>query len=189
MAPCSPVRSPPYRAQYNHSQMVDSDDKGPNMTVPRSPRTPVTRGMCHYIAHRFTKTFKMIATCDYCEKQMFLGAGLRCKECKYKCHRDCESKVPPSCGLSPELIEEFKKQLHREKISDGDYVFIFLNDFGKLFKPFCLSGQIFHLTSSPVTGRSPQHPGNSIVPSYRPRKKSHHTLNPYTPSFPVCVIC
>jgi hypothetical protein len=46
------------------------------LQVPKSPRTPtVTRPMCHAINHRFTKTFKMIATCDFCDKQMFIGTG------------------------------------------------------------------------------------------------------------------
>lgn len=61
-----------------------------------------------------------MTTCDYCEKQMF-GTGLKCKECKYKCHRDCESKVPPSCQLPRELLDEFiqgtymNKERHPEK--------------------------------------------------------------------------
>lgn len=49
--------------------------------------------MGHQIAHRFTKTFKVKATCEYCKKPIFFGTGLKCKECKYKCHRDCEDKV------------------------------------------------------------------------------------------------
>lgn len=80
------------------------------LQVPKSPRTPTLPRpgvMGHVIAHRFTKTYKMMTTCDYCEKQMFIGTGLKCKECKYKCHRDCESKVPPSCQLPRELLEEF----------------------------------------------------------------------------------
>lgn len=89
-----------------------------SLQVPKSPRTPtVTRGMGHIIAHRFTKTFKMMTTCDYCDKQMFIGTGLKCKECKYKCHRDCESKVPPSCGLPQELFDEFKRTVQ----ADGAY--------------------------------------------------------------------
>ncbi|CAH0692057.1 unnamed protein product [Spodoptera exigua] len=84
--------------------------------APRSPRTPtVSRCMAHDIAHRFTKTM-LIATCDYCDKQMF-GSGLKCKECKFKCHRDCESKVPPSCGLPPEFVDVFKEKFHK----DGGY--------------------------------------------------------------------
>ncbi|KAH9632886.1 hypothetical protein HF086_002708 [Spodoptera exigua] len=84
--------------------------------APRSPRTPtVSRCMAHDIAHRFTKTM-LIATCDYCDKQMF-GSGLKCKECKFKCHRDCESKVPPSCGLPPEFVDVFKEKFHK----DGEF--------------------------------------------------------------------
>jgi len=88
--------------------------------VPKSPRTPtMTRTMGHIIAHRFTKTFNMMATrCDYCEKPMWgWGTILKCKECKYKCHRECESKVPPSCGLPQELFNEFKRTLQ----GDGMY--------------------------------------------------------------------
>lgn len=83
--------------------------------APRSPRTPtVSRCMAHDIAHRFTKKFNMIATCDYCDKQMLFGAALKCKECKFKCHRDCESKVPPSCGLPPEFVDAFKEKIHKD---------------------------------------------------------------------------
>lgn len=90
----------------NYNDIVENPS---NLTVPRSPCTPiVTRGMGHMIAHRFTKKFK-VSTCDLCNKQMFFG--LKCKECKYRCHKDCESNVPPSCGLPPEFIDEFKKSL------------------------------------------------------------------------------
>lgn len=37
--------------------------------------------------------------------------GYKCTECKYRCHKDCKSNVPPSCGLPPEFIDEFKKTL------------------------------------------------------------------------------
>lgn len=88
--------------------------------MPKSPRTPtVMRGMGHIIAHRFTKTLKFMTTCDFCEKQMIFGTGLKCKECKYKCHRDCESKVPPSCGLPQELFDEFKKKIIKD---NGNYL-------------------------------------------------------------------
>ncbi|KAF5306924.1 hypothetical protein FQA39_LY00154 [Lamprigera yunnana] len=106
----SPIKSPPY---YNNTG-TDSDDNSyksaTSLQVPKSPRTPtVGRGMGHQIAHRFAKTFKMVATCGYCSKPIYFGAGLKCKECKYKCHRECEDKVAPSCGLPPELLDEFKK--------------------------------------------------------------------------------
>lgn len=80
------------------------------LTVPRSPCTPiVNRGFGHTIAHRFAKKFNVMYTCDLCTKPMFFG--LKCKECKYRCHKDCESHVPPSCGLPAAFIDEFKKSL------------------------------------------------------------------------------
>lgn len=46
------------------------------LQVPKSPRTPtVSRGMGHVIAHRFTKAFKVMTTCDFCEKQMYPWSG------------------------------------------------------------------------------------------------------------------
>ncbi|KAL1376804.1 hypothetical protein pipiens_016679 [Culex pipiens pipiens] len=55
---------------------------------PKSPCTPIiTRGMGHMIQHRFTKKFK-----------------------------DCKSNVPPSCGLPPEFVEEFKKTLRSDTL-------------------------------------------------------------------------
>lgn len=74
---------------------------------PRSPCTPV-RAMGHMIQHRFSKKFKFTtSTCDLCNKQMFFG--FKCTECKYRCHKDCKSSVPPSCGLPKEFVDEFKK--------------------------------------------------------------------------------
>lgn len=77
-----------------------------NLTVPRSPLTPVLVNptMGHDIPHHFTKNFKMMTvTCDLCGKPMFFG--LKCKECKYRCHKDCEPSVPPSCGLPQKLFK------------------------------------------------------------------------------------
>ncbi|XP_020279026.1 kinase suppressor of Ras 2 [Pseudomyrmex gracilis] len=89
-----------------------------SLQVPKSPRTrTVTRAMGHIIAHRFIKTFFVITTCDYCDKQMF-GPNLKCVECKYKCHQACESKVPPSCGLPQELFNEFKRAVQNDGMID-----------------------------------------------------------------------
>uniref|UniRef100_A0ABD2XN80 Kinase suppressor of Ras 2 n=1 Tax=Trichogramma kaykai TaxID=54128 RepID=A0ABD2XN80_9HYME len=112
----SPIKSP----LYSSAESEENSFKGTvsSLQVPKSPRTPtVTRGMGHVINHRFTKTFKMMTTCDYCDKQMFIGTGLKCKECKYKCHRDCESKVPPSCGLPQELFDEFKRTIQADAVN------------------------------------------------------------------------
>ncbi|XP_050068279.1 kinase suppressor of Ras 1 [Anopheles maculipalpis] len=83
---------------------------------PKSPCTPIiTRGMGHMIQHRFTKKFKVTkSTCDLCLKQMFFG--FKCTECKYRCHKDCKSNVPPSCGLPQEFVDEFKKSLQSDTL-------------------------------------------------------------------------
>lgn len=88
----------------------DHFDNPINIPVPRSPI------MGHMIAHRFIKKFK-VGTCDLCHKQMIYG--LRCKDCKYLCHKDCENRVPPSCCLPREMIEEFKKTLPSDIFMSG----------------------------------------------------------------------
>ncbi|XP_062559909.1 kinase suppressor of Ras 2 [Armigeres subalbatus] len=88
-----------------------------NLSIPpKSPCTPIiTRVMGHMIQHRFTKKFKVTkSTCDLCNKQMFFG--FKCTECKYRCHKDCKSHVPPSCGLPQELVDEFKKSLQSDTL-------------------------------------------------------------------------
>ncbi|XP_038220722.1 kinase suppressor of Ras 2 isoform X2 [Zerene cesonia] len=147
-AEASPPASP---HEHEHPQRIyDTHHGSPAMSVggPRSPRvstvTPMTAVtvtgstgapmgavggcMAHDIAHRFTKTFNMIATCDFCDKQMLFGSGLKCKECKFKCHRDCESKVPPSCGLPQEFVNAFKEKFHK----DGGY---YLSSPGRIIPP------------------------------------------------------
>ncbi len=89
----------------------DHIDSSINIPVPRSPI------MGHMIAHRFIKKFK-VGTCDLCHKQMIYG--LRCKDCKYLCHKDCEIRVPPSCCLPRELIDEFKKTLPSDIFMSGN---------------------------------------------------------------------
>lgn len=85
---------------------TDSQSKTAETDSNQVPLTPFgKRGPL--IAHRFTKKFRALSTCDFCNKQMFFG--LKCIECKYSCHKDCESSVPPSCGVPPELMTEFKQ--------------------------------------------------------------------------------
>ena len=91
-----------------------------NLRVPVSPRTPGTgsssynlshRPMTHMIAHRFTKTFKP-GTCDFCQEYFF--QGLKCKECKFRCHVKCEPNVPPSCGLPDQILDFFFEHITKE---------------------------------------------------------------------------
>ncbi|OQR68073.1 kinase suppressor of Ras 1-like [Tropilaelaps mercedesae] len=79
----------------------------PSLAVPRSPRLP---GMGHAIHHRFTSTVK-VTTCQQCDKPMFFG--YKCRECKFRCHRDCVDKVPPSCGLPNELVDVFAQRYNQ----------------------------------------------------------------------------
>ncbi|XP_035708630.1 kinase suppressor of Ras 2 isoform X1 [Folsomia candida] len=106
----SPIKSPPL---HHHIDIGDELDPHKNsLQVPKSPRTPtLARSMGHMISHRFAKMIK-VTTCDYCFKQVIIG--LRCKECKFKCHRDCEPKVPPSCGLPTEFIDVFAQYLKQD---------------------------------------------------------------------------
>lgn len=80
------------------------------LNVPRSPCTPLVHAMSHPIAHRFTKKFNVMYTCQFCNKSMFFG--LKCKECKYRCHKECEPFVPMSCSLPPSLFDEFQRSLN-----------------------------------------------------------------------------
>ena len=41
-------------------------------------------------------------------------SGLKCKACKFRCHRDCESNVPPSCGLPEDYLNFYFNYLRKE---------------------------------------------------------------------------
>ncbi|XP_053694710.1 kinase suppressor of Ras 2 [Sabethes cyaneus] len=101
--------------QQTHELMENTISSFHNLSIPpKSPCTPIiTRGMGHMIQHRFTKKLK-VSTCNLCNKQMIFG--LKCTECKYRCHKDCKSNVPPSCGLPQEFVEEFKKSLQSDTL-------------------------------------------------------------------------
>ncbi|GAB0088856.1 kinase suppressor of Ras 2 [Sergentomyia squamirostris] len=91
-----------------------------NLTVPRSPLTPVlvNATMGHDIPHHFTKHIKVMPVqCHFCEKPMFFG--LKCKECKYRCHKDCETSVPPSCGLPQKLFKAINPSPNMNRTAGG----------------------------------------------------------------------
>ncbi|KAM8706743.1 hypothetical protein ACLKA7_010931 [Drosophila subpalustris] len=77
------------------------------LLVPPSPGVAHV-GMGHTIKHRFSRRFGLMATCKLCQKQM-LTHGLKCTDCKYICHKACAQHVPPSCGLPPEYVHEFRQ--------------------------------------------------------------------------------
>ncbi len=108
--PSPPLSSP---SPFETPAMIASggcSGSGHSLQVPpKSPRTP--RSMGHAIRHLFKKTLKP-GKCDHCSEYMF--NGLKCKECKFKCHRDCEPKVPPSCSLPDDLVKYYVKQMTKE---------------------------------------------------------------------------
>ena len=66
----------------------------------------------HDIPHRFTIVFSPIALhsmrCDYCLKSIntFMHSHLECDDCGFKCHKKCSLKVPSSCGLRVQAMDE-----------------------------------------------------------------------------------
>lgn len=99
----------------NLRNLSDNQSKSTETDTTQVPMTPFKRGPL--IAHRFTKKFARLSTCDFCNKQMF-AYGLKCIECKYSCHKDCESSVPPSCGVPPELMTEFKQTFNLDNANN-----------------------------------------------------------------------
>lgn len=112
-----------------------------SLSVPRSPLTPTTTGagnnntqniqasggnqvaatLNHDIPHHFTRNFKLTtATCNFCNRQMFYG--LKCKECKYRCHKECEPHVPPSCGLPQQVFDMINSSPNMNRTHGGSGV-------------------------------------------------------------------
>ncbi|NXG62727.1 KSR2 Kinase, partial [Hemiprocne comata] len=66
------------------------------LSVPRwSPQVP-RRDLGNSIKHRFSTKYWMSQTCTVCGKGMLFG--LKCKNCKLKCHNKCTKEAPP-CHL------------------------------------------------------------------------------------------
>ncbi|XP_071753830.1 kinase suppressor of Ras 2 isoform X2 [Centroberyx gerrardi] len=66
------------------------------LSVPRwSPQIP-RRDLGNSIKHRFSTKYWMSQTCIVCGKGMLFG--LKCKNCKLKCHNKCTKEAPP-CHL------------------------------------------------------------------------------------------
>uniref|UniRef100_A0A3P8VES9 non-specific serine/threonine protein kinase n=1 Tax=Cynoglossus semilaevis TaxID=244447 RepID=A0A3P8VES9_CYNSE len=66
------------------------------LSVPRwSPQIP-RRDLGNSIKHRFSTKYWMSQTCVVCGKGMLFG--LKCKNCKLKCHNKCTKEAPP-CHL------------------------------------------------------------------------------------------
>ncbi|XP_050722280.1 kinase suppressor of Ras 2-like isoform X2 [Eriocheir sinensis] len=111
----SPIKSPNYTDHTEEENYTSSS----SLIVPKSPRTPTLPGsMVHNVQHRFSKTLKP-AICGYCNHKFTILSGLKCKECSFKCHRECEPKVPPSCGLPPGYLELFTETIMKVSMDGG----------------------------------------------------------------------
>lgn len=148
---------------------------------PKSPCTPIiTRGMGHMIQHRFTKKFKVTtSTCDLCNKQMFFG--FKCTECKYRCHKDCKSNVPPSCGLPPEFVEEFKKTLRSDtlmpNVSPNLPRGVYVRDRNRVPMHGIHGGPDSSSAGSSCNSSSPSSPALLSLPPQTPATSKHSQFN------------
>ena len=76
--------------------------------------------MTHNVQHRFVKYINIKpSTCGYCRQKFPILGGLRCKECNFKCHRECESMVAPSCGLPNEYLKIFTDSMNHSYSNRG----------------------------------------------------------------------
>ncbi|XP_055002982.1 kinase suppressor of Ras 2 isoform X2 [Sorex araneus] len=75
---------------------ADASFSANTLSVPRwSPQIP-RRDLGNSIKHRFSTKYWMAQTCTVCGKGMLFG--LKCKNCKLKCHNKCTKEAPP-CHL------------------------------------------------------------------------------------------
>ncbi|XP_023215150.1 kinase suppressor of Ras 1-like isoform X2 [Centruroides sculpturatus] len=171
----SPNRSPPFISpdQQSDGCFVDEIPSQNILPVPRSPRT---QGMGHSIHHRFTPTLK-VTICQLCDKPMFFG--VKCKECKFRYHRDCSEKAPPSCGLPNALVHFFSRTITNE----GSHSPIMSHT------PSVTSPNILRSESGRERKKSRQQPIINIPPFPPPDSSSNtSSCNSSTPSSPAVII-
>ncbi|KAG1658373.1 Kinase suppressor of Ras 2 [Nymphon striatum] len=188
----SPLISPDQ--QYN--------DDGKSVRSPRMPTVPGS--MTHSIRHKLTSTLK-VTTCDFCYKAMF--RGYKCKCCKYKCHKDCADKVPPSCGLPQEYLNVFSQSMKNDGMINLAKVRSLLNigiNVIKSMSPFSGNHSPIlghHQVSSPslaVRGENDNreirwpmmntHSNVNIPPFPGPDSSSTSSCNSSTPSSPALIV-
>ncbi|XP_032802970.2 kinase suppressor of Ras 2 isoform X3 [Petromyzon marinus] len=84
-------------APYTPTTPPISDDPPQNtLTVPRWSPQNARRDFGNSIKHRFSTKYWMSQTCMVCAKGMLFG--VKCKNCKLKCHNKCTKEAPP-CRL------------------------------------------------------------------------------------------
>lgn len=87
----SPIHSPPFMQGTSEGLVVPGGQ---------------TVKMKHQINHKYVNKIMIGSTCDICKKNLFRGKF--CKYCRFKCHKDCVNRAPPSCGLPDELVDIVK---------------------------------------------------------------------------------
>jgi hypothetical protein len=166
-SPAASPKSPLNLQETNQSESGAADSRhAPTLQVPKSPRTP---SMGHVIRHRFIKkTLFKPAKCDFCSGALF--KGLKCKECKFKCHTDCEQNVPPSCGLPEEMVKYYFNHLSKENSPI-------------LTRPMPDSdrGSGFSRSATQVSGINPLHP-NKPWPDSSSNTSSCNSSTPSSPN-------
>ncbi|OWF44894.1 kinase suppressor of Ras 2-like isoform X2 [Mizuhopecten yessoensis] len=86
--------SPIPNSPIHPSRLKAIDYSKNTLAVPKSPKQHQLHGN-----HRFEKKSFTIfgSNCDVCSKVIYLN-GKVCKDCKFKCHRDCAGKVSVNCA-------------------------------------------------------------------------------------------
>ncbi|XP_045582756.1 kinase suppressor of Ras 2 isoform X3 [Procambarus clarkii] len=174
----SPIKSPNYADPAEEENYTNKNTLG----VPKSPRTPTLPGsMVHNVQHRFMKTIKS-ATCGYCHHKFTILSGLKCKECSFKCHRECEPKVPPSCGLPHAYLQIFTDTLKKGGMDGG---------LPLRGTPGISHSHLNDVFSPPLQNSSKSYSQPSInIPSFQGPDSSSNTssCNSSTPSSPAPII-
>lgn len=99
-------------------------------------------------------------------------SGLKCKECKFKCHRDCEPRVPPSCSLPDDLADFYFRSITK----DGSPI---------------LPPRIHNPSSSTIHTDHPMRMGagsQAIIHPYPESSSNTSSCNSSTPSSPAVVV-
>ncbi|KAI5629057.1 hypothetical protein C0J50_8209, partial [Silurus asotus] len=120
--PCGPSLSlfPPSRPRStslsNHSggSLEEISLSKPSRSRPPSwVDRPVWLGVCDggrpMVPHTFhIHTYTKPTVCQHCHRLLkgLIRQGLQCSDCKFNCHRRCESQVPPDCRVERTNGEE-----------------------------------------------------------------------------------
>ncbi|KAB7493598.1 Kinase suppressor of Ras 1 [Armadillidium nasatum] len=178
-SPLSSKLTSPTKIQY-HMENDDGYSSKNTLNVPKfaRPIMNLSGSMGHNVHHRFSIALKP-DKCGYChQKFQFLG-GLKCKECNFKCHKECEPKIAPSCGLPRELLEIFTESYNRDLEQQS----------GKIGSS-AIHGYSQLNDSLSKVGISSSQPAINSIPNFLTQDSSSNTssCNSSTPSSPALII-